>query len=155
MTGKMTILGGLGMLGLALAAMLLASCRDPKSAAGFALPDGDIEQGRAAFARLNCTSCHVIVGETFPEVPAGGMITIPLSGEVNRVRTYGQLVTSIVNPQHIVSSQYEDKYTDAEGRSLMPDFNKTMTVDEMVNLVAYLQSHYKLKVPDPAFYPGM
>jgi hypothetical protein len=37
----------------------------------------------------------------------------------------------------------------------MPDYNQNMTVDELINLVAYLQSRYKLKMPDPAYPMGM
>ena len=84
-----------------------------------------------------------------------GVIVVPLGGEVVRVKTYGQLVTSIINPQHIISPNYRGKYTDAAGKSFMPDFNPGMTVEELVNLVAYLQSRYKLKLPEPAYPMGM
>lgn len=135
--------------------LMLTGCTDPKSARGFSLPDGDVNAGREAFVRLNCHQCHTVVGESVPKGPLADVITVPLGGEVVRVRTYGQLVTSIINPQHIISPAYRGKYTDPTGRSLMPDYNQTMTVKELVDLVAYLQSRYKLKPPEPAYPMGM
>ena len=145
-------------LGLAVATVLgalLVGCSDPKSGSGFRLPDGEVNAGRAAFVRLNCQLCHTVSGETFATAPVASVIVVPLGGEVVRVRTYGQLVTSIINPQHIISPNYRGKYTDAAGKSFMPDFNPGMTVEELVNLVAYLQSRYKLKLPEPAYPMGM
>lgn len=135
-------------------ALLLGACSDQKSAAGFRLPDGDAETGRAAFVRLNCHRCHTVAGETFPDAVAG-VVVVPLGGEVVRVKTYGQLVTSIINPQHIIDPKYQGKYTDASGASLMPDYNKTMTVDEMIHLVTFLQTHYRIKPPDPPYAPTL
>jgi len=140
-----------GTLGAAAAMLLFGACSDPKSAAGFRLPDGKPDLGRAAFVRLACTACHTVAGEKFENVPAPGVILVPLGGEVAQVQTYGQLVTSIINPQHIVDPKYQGKYTDASGASLMPDYTRTMTVDDMIHLVAFLQVHYRLKLPE---YPS-
>jgi L-cysteine S-thiosulfotransferase len=145
----------LGVLGAAAAIVLLSACSDPKSAAGFRLPDGKPDFGRAAFARMNCTACHTVAGEKFEGMPTLGVIVVPLGGEVARVQTYGQLVTSIINPQHIVDPKYQGKYTDAAGASLMPDYTKTMTVEEMIHLVAFLQVHYQLKLPDYPYGPPL
>lgn len=154
-TSLCAVRGGLGVAAAGLLVLLLGACSDPKSASGFRLPDGDISLGREAFVRLNCHRCHTVSGETFAEGPASGVIVVPLGGEVVRVRTYGQLVTSIINPQHIISPQFEGKYTDGAGRSLMPDYNKTITVEEVIHLVAFLQAHYRLQVPQAAYPPGM
>lgn len=137
------------------ACLLLSGCSDPKSASGFRLPDGEVGAGREAFVRLNCHQCHTVAGDSLPKGQLADVITVPLGGEVVRVRTYGQLVTSVINPQHIINPAYRGKYTDPAGRSLMPDYNQTMTVRELVDLVAYLQSRYKLKPPEPAYPLGM
>jgi hypothetical protein len=112
-----------------------------------------MDQGRAAFVKLNCTQCHTVVGETLTPAATDPSIVVPLGGEVLRVRTYGQLVSSIIDPSHIISPQYAGKYTDATGRSLMPDYNRTMTVQEMIDMVTFLQAHYRIKSPEPAYYP--
>jgi L-cysteine S-thiosulfotransferase len=146
---------GIGSLGAAAAAiLLLGACSDPRSAAGFRLPDGDPDAGRIAFTRLNCHQCHTVAGEQFPATPPPARIIVPLGGEVVRVQTYGQLVTSIINPQHIVSPKYRDKYTDGSGASLMPHYNKSMTVGEMIDLVTFLQTHYTLKPPEYSYPPS-
>jgi len=145
----------LGLAGTAALLMVLMGCSDPKSGKGFRLPDGEINAGRETFVRLNCQLCHTVSGEKFATAPTAGVIVVPLGGEVVRVRTYGQLVTSIINPQHIISPNYRGKYTDAAGKSLMPDYNRHMTVKELIDLVAFLQSRYKLKPPDPAYPLGM
>jgi len=145
----------LGLAGVAALFALLVGCSDPKSGTGLRLPDGEVNAGRAAFVSLNCHLCHTVSGEKFATAPVAGVIVVPLGGEVVRVKTYGQLVTSIINPQHIVSPNYKGKYTDAAGKSLMPDYNQNMTVDELINLVAFLQSRYKLKLPEPAYPMGM
>ncbi len=155
MRRRSAIRARVGALGAAAAMVLLGGCSDPKSAAGFRLPDGKADVGRAAFVRLNCTNCHTVAGETFAEAPTAGVIVVPLGGEVVRVQTYGQLVTSIINPQHIVDSKYQGNYTDATGASLMPDYTKTMTVDEVIHLVTFLQTHYRLKMPEYPYAPPM
>lgn len=141
--------------GLVAAALLLSACSDPKSAKGFRLPDGDVDAGRATFVRLECTRCHTVDGESFA-VPTGvDAMHVPLGGKVARVTTYGQLVTSIIHPRHGMSPAYAQKYVDADGKSLMPDFNSTMTVREMIDLVSFLHPRYELEVPDPIAYPVM
>lgn len=145
----------LGTAGAAALLVLLVGCSDPKSGAGFRLPEGQINAGRDAFVRLECQLCHTVSGEKFAANLDAGAIVVPLGGEVVRVKSYGQLVTSIINPQHIVNPNYKGKYTDSTGRSLMPDYNRTMTVDELINLVAFLQSRYKLKMPEPAYPLGL
>lgn len=144
----------LGTLSAVAMTLLLGACSDRKSAAGFRLPDGDAQLGRAAFVRLDCHRCHTVAGESFPDA-AAGVLVVPLGGDVVRVKTYGQLVTSIINPQHIIDPKYQGKYTDATGASLMPNYNKTMTVDEMIHLVTFLQTHYRLKVPEYPYAPTM
>ena len=53
----------LGLAGAAVLCALLVGCSDPKSGAGFRLPDGEVSAGREAFVRLNCQLCHTVSGE--------------------------------------------------------------------------------------------
>jgi len=129
---------------LALAAMLvmLTSCDPgPKSARGFRLPDGNAEKGKATFVKLQCNTCHVVEGVTLPPPVTKSPITVVLGGEVVRVRTYGELVTSIINPSHVISEKYKKEL---EGKlSPMPEFNESMTVAQMIDLVTFLQPHFR------------
>ena len=126
--------------------VLLAAggCEPQKSAQGFRLPDGDIDRGREAFVSLKCNSCHSVTGETFP---AAERFHIRLGGETARLRTYGDLVTSIINPSHVISARYLEELRQAK-ESPMTNFNETMTVAQMIDLVAFLQSRYELIVPE-------
>ena len=140
--------------GLMVAAVLVfvaTGCEPQKSASGFRLPDGNIEKGREAFVSLQCNSCHTVAGENFP---APGRFQIPLGGETTRIRTYGELVTSLINPSHVISARYREELREAR-ESPMTDFNETMTVAQMIDLVAFLQSRYDLIVPEQRvpYYP--
>lgn len=136
---------------MAASVLLIVGCDLEKSPRGFRLPDGNIDKGKAAFNSLKCYSCHSISGENFP---APTSFNIPLGGETARIRTYGELVTSIINPSHVISGRYREELRKAT-ESPMTNFNETMTVAQMIDLVAFLQSRYKLIYPDqrPPYYP--
>ncbi len=137
------------MWGLAAVCLLgIGGCdTGPKSAAGFRLPDGDPELGEAAFVALQCNSCHVISNYDLPEPAERGPVQVTLGGEVSRVKTYGELVTAIINPSHKLVRWYPEEEVSQDGKSLMPYFNDRMTVRQLINLVAFLQSHYDVVAP--------
>lgn len=132
---------------------LLSGCNpSPKSSRGFRLPEGDAEKGQQAFTDLKCYSCHQVDGV---KLPASTAFNLTLGGETRVVKTYGELVTSIINPSHIISPEYLAKMED-EKLSPMPAYNRQMTVEQMIDLVAFLESHYKLVQPEVApnkYYP--
>jgi len=132
----------------------------PKSAKGFSLPDGDAERGKAVFAQLKCTACHRVLGARVlgarvnePEQGEGVELEVVLGGEVTRVKTYGELVTSIINPSHRLAKGYSSELIQVDGQSRMKNYNDVLTVSQLIDLVAFLQSHYKLKVYEPTDYP--
>lgn len=135
------------------AILLFAGCvMSEKSPVGFRLPEGSIWKGKTAFVELGCINCHSVVDEDLmPEMTEPRQIHVVLGGEITRVKTYGQLVTSIINPSHVVSPRYRDKYTDAEGNSMMTDFSKEMTVEQMIDLAEFLQARYEVVIPDYAY----
>ena len=79
-------------------------------------------------------------------------LTIELGGEVSRIKTYGELVTSIINPSHRLAKGYSAEYVQDDGVSKMPVYNDAMTVTQLVDLVAFLQSKYTLKEYEPTVY---
>lgn len=121
------------------------------SGKGLYLPKGDIEKGRQAFIDMKCYRCHTVAGVELPAVEHETTIALELGGEVVRVKSYGELVTSIVNPTHVVSRKYLDSLGELakEGKieSPMPVFNDKMTVSQLINLVAFLDSRYQKMVP--------
>ena len=81
----------------------VVSCGGAKSGRGFHLPDGEVEKGRTAFIQLGCNQCHTVEGVDLPAHAVPGPVQVKLGGKVYRVKTYGQLVTSIIDPAHIVA----------------------------------------------------
>ena len=137
-------------LGLVLLAFLTAACNNPKSSAGFRLPDGDAGRGKAVFLELKCNTCHTVAGTDIP-TPSNDYAyvrVVVLGGEVAHVKTYGELVTSIINPSHSLAPGYPKELITKGNQSAMTNFNGTMTVQQLIDLVAFLQSHYKLVLPE-------
>lgn len=123
---------------------------DAKKNQGFRLPEGDKERGREAFIRLSCHQCHDVQGANLPEPAEQSGVRYPLGGEVVKVKSYGELVTAIIQPQHVVSPDYLATIEESarEGFiSPMPEYNETMTVRQMTDLVVFLHAHYKKYVP--------
>jgi len=115
-----------------------------KSGAGLRLPNGDIEKGRQAFEELGCVECHRVGVRS----PSQGGDLIVLGGKVAHIETHGELVTSITNPSHGISRRYPVEDVMEGNRSKMPDFNTRMTVEELIDVTAYLQSKYELELND-------
>ncbi|NAW88890.1 c-type cytochrome [Photobacterium halotolerans] len=114
-----------------------------RSSQGFSLPQGNAELGEQVFVKYQCLSCHTMAGyEAEAETLSGALQTpVALGGQVSRIRTYPELVTSVINPSHRLAEGYEAE----SGQSVMPSFNDVMTVTELVNLVYFLESHYELE----------
>lgn len=125
--------------------VLLACNQGAQSPRGFSLPEGDSENGRAVFAKYQCQDCHRIAGQDAPE-EATYIIAKPivLGGTSARIKTYGELVTSIINPSHKLTPRQPLSLTSKNGESLMRVVNDELTVAELVDLVAYLQPLYKV-----------
>ena len=141
-------------LALVLLALFTVGCANPKSARGFRLPDGDVERGKAAFIELKCSTCHTVKGTEIPspDKDFAYVRVVVLGGEIRQVKTYGELVTSIINPSHVLAPGYPKELIAKGNRSAMADFNDTMTVQQLIDLVAFLQSRYELVLPEPAIY---
>ena len=134
----------------------LGGCsQDPKSGAGFRLPDGDAGQGREVFLYMQCNQCHTIEGTELPVIPGADPAYVELGGRVATVKTYGDLVTSIINPSHRLAPGYAKEKVSVDGESNMYTYNRHMTVQELIDLVAFLQSHYDVVPPqfDYRVYP--
>lgn len=136
----------------AAALLLLAgpSCTSGQhSPVGFRLPEnGSIERGRVAFDELGCHGCHRVIDENFPAPTVEPPVPVTLGGTVHELRTDGYMVTSIINPSHRLTG-YPKERVSRDGESRMPDETQDMTVRQLIDLVAYLQSRYKYVVPHP------
>ena len=135
---------------------VLSACSDEgKPVKGFVLPGGDIPQGEQVFVDFNCHGCHTIPDVEFPEVDFTPPFILEIGGEVYRVKNYGELLTAVVNPDHIISPKYI-AMLDRAGReaeiSPMPYYGEEMTVAELLDLVAFLHAQYTRL--QPQYYRG-
>jgi hypothetical protein len=73
-------------------------------------------------------------------------VPVVLGGETERAMTDGYLVTSIVNPSYQLAPYPKDQITSA-GESRMPHFADRLTIQDLADLVAFLQPQYKLSSP--------
>lgn len=137
-------------LGLILV-MLIFTTACNQQGQGFALPQGEIESGKSTFIRLACNECHSV-----GEIKWGGNednMRITLGGETPTAITYGELITSIINPSHKIANRYQETTVDEAGNSKMRIYNEVMSVQELVDIVTFLQSEYKLSPPPTNYYP--
>ncbi len=132
-------------------ALLLMSCA-PDSAhepRGFRLPEGDAGRGKTAFVELACLDCHTVRGAELPPQDRGVWnLQIELGGPVTEVKSYAELVTSIIHPNHVVDPKYQGEFVNETGDSVMPDFAESMTVQQMIDLVEFLHPHYGVGLPE-------
>ena len=112
--------------------------KDMEPANGFFLPQGDAISGKKAFEDLRCNSCHWVQNEISLSAPvadkAGPMLGVKQAGYAS-----GWIANSIVSPSHTIAYGSNGQ---AEGSDLsrMGDFTETMTVRQMINIVAYIKS---------------
>ncbi|WP_047813976.1 c-type cytochrome [Rhodopirellula islandica] len=146
------ILFGVLLLGL------IGCTPDPKSGKGFTLPEGDITRGKSTFEQLNCQACHTVAGVTFDDTEQSSnsdstdLKVVALGGEKMAVQTYGDLVTSIINPSHRFAKGFDQADIASEGESKMRNYNEVMTVQQLIDLVTFLESHYSVKPYEPTPY---
>lgn len=132
---------------IAAACLLALGCGGVHSPVGFRLPDnGDFERGKRAFTQLNCYECHTVDGVDLPEPRPGLPAVVALGGPVREIRTDGYLVSAIINPSHRLAP-YPEEAVAVEGESRMPDYADTMTIRQLVDIVAFLQARYSLLPP--------
>ena len=114
---------------------------------GFRLPDGNADAGRVTFLEMECHQCHTIKGVELPAIDGQMEPYVELGGEVTSVKTYGELVTAIINPSHRLAAGYERSVV-AQGKvSKMAVYNEVMTIQQLIDLVMFLQPTYEVVPP--------
>lgn len=128
----------------------LMSCTNQSK--GFILPDGDAVAGKAVFTELNCNRCHSVADIKWSGTEQFQDPYVKLGGDVSQIKTYGELVTSVINPSHEISrrSLNEERVRLADGSSKMEmyKYNEIMTVQELVDVVTFLQQEYNVVTPE-------
>jgi mono/diheme cytochrome c family protein len=141
------VLAGLGVMTLGAVAAGCAST----STFGFPAGEGDIVAGRQAFIDHRCHQCHSVADERLPPLAGADRPILELGGPTATVKSYAELTTSIINPNHAISERYRDQQLaklEIPLDSPMPRPNlDTMTVRQLIDIVAYLDSKYRTRVP--------
>ena len=114
---------------------------------GFRLPDGDAQAGQEAFLYMQCNQCHTIAGMELPVIAGEKPPYVELGGSVSQIKTYGDLLTSIIYPSHDLVGGYTAEAVSEDGESNMYVYNEHITVKELIDIVMFLQPQYDVIVP--------
>lgn len=132
--------------------LTLSACETgPDSPRGFSLPEGDAERGKQVFLYTGCLSCHAIKGLE-SDIAIELETPVILGGKVSRIKTYGELVTAVINPSHKIAKGYMPSNVQQDGVSKMRNYNDTLTVSQLIDLVTFLETRYELVAYDPTKY---
>jgi sulfur-oxidizing protein SoxX len=112
----------------------------------FPIEWGNIAEGQRAFVDLECHQCHTVNGVNMMSYDGESPLTLELGGTIAYAKTYADLVTSIINPNHVVSDEYLSMLPpDARrGTTTIMPFKDQMTVTQLIDLVMFLNSRYVL-----------
>lgn len=97
--------------------------------------------GRQAFLELKCTVCHRVTGETEFPAPFGDLQGPVLDATLGS-RPEGYVATAIIAPSHSISINVSDAVKAEMSGVLSPmaDYSGVMTVRQMLDLLAYLET---------------
>ena len=113
----------------------------------FTWPRGDPVKGREVFVKLECYGCHEVRGERFA-APRDAERAGPELSAMGPVHEAEYFAEAIINPSAVIEKG--KGYEAADASSKMPSYNDSVTVQEVVDLVAYLKSLQ----PAARFPPG-
>lgn len=144
------------MMGTLASLALLGGCGEQQTSTRFQMPSGDPERGRAAFVALQCVQCHRVAGVGLPAPAVDADRVVTLGGDVTKLRSYGDLITSIIHPSQRLSELMAGPMP-ADGKSPMPSMMERMTVAQLIDLVTFLHPRYSelepLYQPHPYYGP--
>jgi cytochrome c2 len=116
-----------GRLLLPAVIVALAACVEAQPQRVF-LPQGDAVAGKESARTMQCYACHEIAGSEFPAPHAQLRGAAPALGAAQAQWSRDSVATVILAPSH----------ERAEGQ--MGDYREAMTVRQLIDIVAYLQS---------------
>jgi len=104
----------------------------------FTLPDGEPERGRRVFADLECSKCHAVAGESFRPAGADPKNAGPELTGMGAYHPAEYFAESVLSPNAVLVEG--PGYAGPDGRSIMPGYADSLSVTQLVDLVAYLRS---------------
>lgn len=114
---------------------------------GFPIEQGDVQRGRQAFIDHQCHQCHSIADTRLPPLAGASPPILELGGQTTSIKTYAELMTSIINPDHVVSERYREQLVlqgtiPADSPMPTPHIDN-MTVRQLIDMVAFLDARYQ------------
>jgi hypothetical protein len=103
----------------------------------FAFPEGDPKAGRQVFEKLECHKCHEVRGGGFPAVARQPGDSGPELSGMGPRHPAEYFAESILNPNAVIVTG--PGHAGPDGLSIMPDYRDSLTVGELIDLVAYLR----------------
>ena len=118
----------------------VAEAAGPKVPKGwkFEMPAGDPAAGKTAFIQANCNTCHSVPGTDIPQVQGGGKAP-PLTPAYAKLPA-AYLAESIANSHKVIGGDVEQYRGTQKVESQMRDYNSLITVQQMIDMVAFLKS---------------
>jgi mono/diheme cytochrome c family protein len=111
------------------------------------LPPGDPANGKQLFVELECYKCHEVKGESFPQGAAAEKGIGPELSQMAGMHPPEFFAESITNPDAVIDPEDKEKgFLGPDGKSRMPSYSDVLTVKQVADLAAYLNS---LKRDDP------
>src|SRR5437764_6681516 len=103
----------------------------------FALPGGDPAKGRQVFVDLECYKCHAVHGENFPAAGGDAKNVGPELTGMGGQHPAEYFAESILTPNAVILEG--PGYMGRDGKSIMPSYADSLSVAQLVDLVAFLR----------------
>jgi hypothetical protein len=111
----------------------------------FFIPEGSPMAGKVVFSEHRCYACHEVKGEDFPAPSAIPSTFVSFGPGEFKSREY--LMESVIAPSHRFAlprpprgQTAGEENIKSGNKSRMANYSDTLTVREMLDLVAYLES---------------
>ena len=104
----------------------------------FRLIEGDPKTGREVFVKMECFACHKVAGQKFPKRDAKPTDVGPDLTGMGTMHPIEILFESVIHPNRVITQG--PGFEGPDRRTIMPSYNHLLTVEEALDLVAYLGS---------------
>ena len=104
------------------------------------MPKGDVTKGRAAFEKFECYYCHEVRGERFPD---------PVESTPELSQWDAPSMEGLRRIDHESECMVPKVYRESDRKSPMTNFAEKMTVQELIDLSAYIAALSLGAVPSP------
>lgn len=107
------------------------------------VPAGDPVRGEQIFVAQRCFRCHTVENAEMPDFDLPASLKLHLGGNNHSQWNRDAYAQAIMNPDHVVAPQYQAAMQTAgdpkaSQETPMPNFNRALTVSEMIDLATFL-----------------